>query len=485
VVFFSRAARWCGKNLFSSLWNTLATGLCFYLLYKTLVPAVGWLLIEADFVGVTPKACTSGGACWVFVRTHFNQFMYGFYPLGEYWRIQIAIVLGMGWVLLLLSPWLSRRFKQWMFGLFVLVYPVVAGLLFVGGWLGLPYVSTTRWGGLHLTLVVAFTGIALSLPLGVFLALGRRSKLPIIRACCVGFIELWRGVPLISVLFMASVMLPLFLPEGVYVDKLLRALLGVALFSSAYMAEVIRGGLQALPKGQYEAASSLGLGYWQTMAFVILPQALKIVIPGIVNTFIGLFKDTTLVLTIGLFDLLGMVQSASTDPTWLAYHVEGYVFTASVFWLFCFAMSRYSQRLKNTSGGFSSTMRPSSIKTIRSAMVLAKPISWVTHNMVIPSSAKPIITSKTSFTISGSSAEVGSSNNMIRGLMHKLLAIATRCCWPPDNCSGYLFACSVILTRSKYCIAILTASARRIFRTQMGAKVQFSSAVKCGNKLNC
>ncbi|MGD9894524.1 MAG: amino acid ABC transporter permease [Dehalococcoidia bacterium] len=209
---------------------------------------------------------------------------------------------------------------------------------------GLRPVPTENWGGLLVTMVIAVTGIAVSLPLGIAFALGRRSKMPIVRLVSVIFIEFWRGVPLITVLFMSSVMLPLFLPEGVTFDKLLRALIGVALFSAAYMAEVVRGGLQAIPKGQYEGAQALGLAFWQMMNLVVLPQALKLVIPGIVNTFIGLFKDTTLVLIIGLFDLLGQVQSSFTDPTWASPYQShtGYLFAACVFWIFCFGMSRYS-----------------------------------------------------------------------------------------------------------------------------------------------
>ena len=215
--------------------------------------------------------------------------------------------------------------------------PVFRGLAQV-----LPFVETPLWGGLFLTLVIAGVGIVASLPIGIVLALGRRSNMPIVRAACVAFIELWRGVPLISVLFMASVMFPLFLPEGMNFDKLVRALVGVALFSSAYMAEVVRGGLQAIPKGQYEAAEAMALTFWKSMNLVILPQALKLVIPGIVNTFIGLFKDTTLVLIIGLFDLLGAVQLAATNQRWLGFSVEGYAFAGLGFWIFCFCMSRYS-----------------------------------------------------------------------------------------------------------------------------------------------
>ena len=217
---------------------------------------------------------------------------------------------------------------------------------FVGVQGTLPYVETPLWGGLFLTLVIALVGIVASLPIGIVLALGRRSTMPVVRAICVAFIELWRGVPLITVLFMASVMFPLFMPEGLTFDKLLRALIGVMLFSAAYMAEVIRGGLQAIPRGQYEAAQALGLSFWKSMSLIILPQALKLVIPGIVNTFIGLFKDTTLVLIIGLFDFLGMAQLAGTNPDWLGFSHEGYVFVAFGFWVFCFSMSRYSQHLE-------------------------------------------------------------------------------------------------------------------------------------------
>ena len=229
---------------------------------------------------------------------------------------------------------------------FLLLYPLLAFWLLHGGFFGLEEVPTSRWGGLMLTLVIAAVGIAGALPLGILLALGRRSDLPAIRVLCVTFIEFWRGVPLITVLFMSSVMLPLFLPEGLSFDKLVRALIGVILFQSAYIAEVVRGGLQAIPKGQYEAAAAMGLGYWRMMGLVILPQALKLVIPGIVNTFIALFKDTSLVIIIGLFDLLNSIKQATSDPAWIGMATEGYVFAALVFWIFCFGMSRYSMRLE-------------------------------------------------------------------------------------------------------------------------------------------
>jgi len=242
----------------------------------------------------------------------------------------------------------SAPFKRTNAILFLVVLPIVSYFLLtglvIGGAVVLPIVETAVWGGLLVTMVIAVTGIVASLPLGIALALGRRSKMPIIKLVSIIFIEFWRGVPLITVLFMSSVMLPLFLPEGVTFDKLLRVLIGVTLFSAAYMAEVVRGGLQAIPKGQYEGAMALGLRFWPMMYLIILPQALKLVIPGIVNTFIGLFKDTTLVLIVGMFDLLGQIQSSFTDPTWStpSQGHTGYLFAAIVFFVFCFGMSRYS-----------------------------------------------------------------------------------------------------------------------------------------------
>ena len=236
--------------------------------------------------------------------------------------------------------------KRWVVIFALVGFPVIAWLLLLGGHFGLPAVPTREWGGLMLTLTVAIVGIVGSLPLGVILALGRRSQMPLVRSLSVVFIEFWRGVPLITVLFMASVMLPLFVPSEVEFDKLLRALIGIMFFWSAYMAEVVRGGLQAIPRGQEEAAKALGLGYWRRMGLIILPQALKLVIPGIVNTFIALFKDTSLVLIIGLFDLLAIIRAGLTDTNWLGFATEGYVFAALMFWIFCFGMSRYSQYIE-------------------------------------------------------------------------------------------------------------------------------------------
>ncbi|MCG8611167.1 MAG: amino acid ABC transporter permease, partial [Pseudomonadales bacterium] len=313
---------WLRKNLFSSPFNSVLTILALYGLYLTLPPMVNWLFIDAAWRGTDRAVCDGEGigACWVFVSARFNQFIYGTYPEMEQWRVNLGAGIFVFLLLLLSLPKVPG--KLWIAALTLFVYPFVAFALFHGGVMGLKEVETTLWGGLMLTLILSTVGIVAALPLGILLALGRRSNMPITRAICVVFIELWRGVPLITVLFMASVMLPLFLPAGVEFDKLLRALLGIALFQAAYVAEVVRGGLQAIPKGQFEAAAALGLNYGKTMVLIILPQALKLVIPGLVVTFIELFKDTTLVAIIGLFDLLGIVQSALTDPNWLGFALE-------------------------------------------------------------------------------------------------------------------------------------------------------------------
>ena len=335
---------WLRSNLFSSTTNTLLTIFSIYVVYLLVPPAISWTLFDADFVGDSRADCDSGGACWVFINARLGQFMYGFYPEAERWRIDSTLLL----LVVLMVPMFidSFRFKAWLGAFILFIYPVIGFFLLAGGSFGLVEVETPMWGGLSLTLIIAIVGIVGSFPIGLVLALGRRSKMPAVSAFCTGFIELWRGVPLITVLFMSSVMFPLFLPEGVNFDKLVRALVGVMLFSAAYTAETVRGGLQAIPKGQYEGAEALGLTYWKSMIFVILPQALKHVIPGIVGNFIGLFKDTTLVLIIGLFDFLGIVQAASTDPKWLGYSVEGYAFCAMVYWVFCFSMSQYSQSVE-------------------------------------------------------------------------------------------------------------------------------------------
>lgn len=335
---------WVRSNLISSPLNVFLTMFSLSLIYLTIPPLIGWGIINADFIGTTRNDCTSDGACWVFIKVWFKVLMYGRYPEAELWRVNTTYVILFVGLAALMIPRVPK--KGWISLFLVLVYPVLSYYLLVGDSFGLVWVESPLWGGLFLTLVIAISGIVASLPLGIVLALGRRSDMPIVRAVCIGFIEFWRGIPLITVLFMSSVMFPLFLPEGVNFDKLVRALVGVMLFSSAYMAEVVRGGLQAIPKGQFEAAEAMGFNYWKIMGLIILPQALKLVIPGVVNTFIGLFKDTTLVLIIGLFDLLGMAQLANTNPNWLGFSHEGYVFSAAVFWMFCFSMSRYSHHLE-------------------------------------------------------------------------------------------------------------------------------------------
>ena len=338
---------WLKTNLFSSPVNILMTFLGLFLIYKIVPPAIQWAFIDATWVADTREECLGEGkgACWAYISNRFGQVMYGFYPPEEYWRPNLAGIL----LILLTSLLFIKQMpkKVWIGAFILLVFPFIAYFLIHGGSFGLSEVGTNKWGGLMLTLIISLVGISAALPLGIVLALGRRSTMPIVKSICVIFIEFWRGVPLITVLFMASVMLPLFLPEGSDFDKLARAMIGIILFQAAYVAEVVRGGLQAIPKGQYEASVAMGLSYWKSMNLIILPQALKLVIPGLVNTFIALFKDTTLVLIIGLFDLLAVIENVlGSDSSWLGFFTEGLVFAAFVFWIFCFSMSRYSMALE-------------------------------------------------------------------------------------------------------------------------------------------
>jgi len=335
---------WIRYNLFPNWWNSLITLCCCYLIYLAAMPIIDWAFVNAVWMGNPVEACrTSTGACWAFIEAKWGQIFYGRYPIDERWRVHLAYGLGIVGLVPLAIPFIKFKTLNalYLFG----IYPILAFFLLSGGLFGLVPVETSLWGGLLVTLVVASTGMVFSLPFGILLALGRRSNTRVVRILSIGFIEFWRGVPLITILFIASVLLPLFLEQGVSVDKLLRAIIGVALFASAYMAEVVRGGLQAIGPGQYEAARALGLGYWRAHTLVVLPQALTHVIPGIVNTFIGLFKDTTLVLIIGMFDLLGIVKLSFSDPNWSTPQtaMTGYVFTGFVFWVFCYAMSLYSQ----------------------------------------------------------------------------------------------------------------------------------------------
>ncbi len=335
---------WLRANMFTGPISSVISVIALLLVISGVSWFIEWGVINADFIGSTREDCTSDGACWVFISARLSQFIYGFIPATEVWRVNVMFFIFAACIIALMIEKTPK--KGWISLFLLVVFPIIAFYLLNGGIFGLPEVETHQWGGLTLTLVIAVIGIVASLPIGILLALGRQSQMPVIRSISIVYIEFWRGVPLITVLFMASVMLPLFMSSGVETDKLLRAIIGVIMFQSAYMAEVVRGGLQAIPKGQTEAAQALGLSYWKSMFLIILPQALKLMIPGIVNTFIALYKDTSLVLIIGLFDLLAIVQSALNDPNWLGFSVEGYVFLAFMYWLACFGMSRYSQNLE-------------------------------------------------------------------------------------------------------------------------------------------
>ena len=339
-----KALDWLRANLFSSWANTALTLVVGYVIVRTLMGFIPWGVFNAVWTGSADecKAAKGVGACWAFFPANWRFILFATFPYEEHWRPALASVT---FVFLYVfsairANWNARLVYVWASGL------ALIGVLMFGGVFGLSFVATERWGGLVLTLILATFGIALAFPLAILLALGRRSHMPAVKTLCVAFIELIRGVPLISVLFMASVMFPLFLPEGVTFDKLLRAQVGIILFASAYLAEVVRGGLQALPKGQYEAADALGLSYWQAMRMIILPQALRMVIPPMVNTFIGLFKDTSLVLIIGLLDVLNAAKTAAAQPEWRGYGPEVYFGISLMYFVFCFAMSKYSQQVE-------------------------------------------------------------------------------------------------------------------------------------------
>lgn len=330
---------WLKENLFSSISSSILTIMIIYLLYVIIPPLINWMIIDATWSG-TQEEITKDGARWIFIKEKLHHFVYGFYPQDLYYRPNLALLLTFVYIYVFRKT-TNKNIKYFIF----LSYPVIVYTLVAGGF-GLEHVETHQWGGLLLTIVVASVGIIVSFPIGIILALGRASDMPIVRTLSTLYIEFFRGVPLITILFMSSVLLPMFFPSEIEFDKLLRALIGITLFQAAYIAEVVRGGLQAIPKGQYEAADSLNLPYWKSMGFVILPQALKISIPNIVGSFIALFKDTSLLLIIGLFDLLAMVQLTTSDTAWLGFEIEGYVFVALVYWVLCFSMSQYSKTLE-------------------------------------------------------------------------------------------------------------------------------------------
>ena len=347
------AYAWIRNNLFASWKDGILTVLALTAIVMYLPKALNWLFFSAVWTGSDRVACLTveqggqlpagwNGACWAYVNDRFVQFMFGSYPRDELWRPLLVLAMFVALLVPFLMPRVPRKGLNAL--LLLVVFPILSFFLLIGGVFGLRHVETSLWGGLMVTLIISFVGIVSSLPIGILLALGRRSTMPILKTACVVFIELIRGVPLITVLFMASVLLPLFLEPGNNIDKFLRALIGVSIFASAYMAEVIRGGLQAIPKGQYEAADALGLNYFHKMTFIVLPQAIKLVIPGIVNTFIGMFKDTSLVTIISMYDLLGIVKASFGDSGWITpvTPLTGLIFAGFTFWIFCFGMSRYS-----------------------------------------------------------------------------------------------------------------------------------------------
>lgn len=335
---------WVRSNLFNTWYNALLTIGVLFFLWQTLVPFVRWALIDSLWISDSPACRDADGACWSFVSANIRFILFGFYPYEQQWRPFAAIALLVG--LLIFSQfrrnWKKSLFYYWITGL------AVMAVLMKGGLFGLQPVESTQWGGLPLTLMLSVFGLTAAYPLGIVLALGRQSDLPVIKLLCVIYIELIRGVPLISLLFMSSVVFPLFLPEGVSINSLLRAQVAIILFTAAYIAEVVRGGLQGMSKGQYEAADALGLNYYQTMRLVILPQALKIIIPPSVSVLISAFKDTSLVVIIALYDLLKTTQSALQNPAWMGFSAEAYIFVALIYFFCCFYMSSFSRKIERT-----------------------------------------------------------------------------------------------------------------------------------------
>ncbi len=332
---------WMKENLFSSPFNTILTLIIISILWFSIIPFLKWALIDSCWL---PDAdCRgTGGACWSIISSNYKIILFGFYPQNILWRPITAIVI------LVSLLFVSRNKNYWnaFLGYSWLVSLFVMGILLKGGILGLAPVDIEKWGGIILTLLLSVFGLTAAYPLGIFLALGRQSKMPVIKTFCIFYIELIRGVPLISLLFMSSVVFPLFLPEGVSINGILRAQVAIILFTAAYIAEVVRGGLQGMNKGQFEAADSIGLNYMQTMRLIILPQALKIVIPPSVSVLISAFKDTSLVVIIGLYDLLKTTQSTLSDPKWMGFSAEAYIFIAIIYFICCFFMSNYSRKLE-------------------------------------------------------------------------------------------------------------------------------------------
>lgn len=332
---------------FASAGSTIASVVALALGAALIFALAQWLVLDAYWAGSGPEACPDKrAACWPFIRSRLDQFFYGFYPAGERWRIDVGLAL----ILLpvLLPALRIRGIRLLHLALLTVVGLVAAMALFRGGWGGLVRVPTDRWGGAFLTIITVVSVFVVALPSAILLALGRRSSLPLVRSLCATWVEFWRGVPALVVLFVAIIMFPLFMPPGIASDKLLRALIAMAILMSCYLAEAVRGALASVPQGQVDAAYALGLGYWRTTYLVVLPQALPTALPQITSNLIGLFKETTVLLVIGVPDLLGMVQAAAADPAWLSEGVlmTGYFFAAAVFWICCFGLSRYSRQLE-------------------------------------------------------------------------------------------------------------------------------------------
>lgn len=333
---------WLRQRLFATPLDAAITLVGLYVVWRISVPLVHWLLLDATWNGTSRDDCKGAGACWVFVRMRFGQFMYGQYPVPERWRVDLVGAL---WVLATVAlSWRGLPHRSAATLAAAIVLPPLGIVLLHGGWgTGLELVETREWGGLMLTLFLTVYAGLIAIPLGILLALGRRSRLPLICFICVVFIEFWRGVPIITVIFLASLLLPLIVPTGFDVDRLARAVIGLAFVIAAYMAEAVRGGLQALPDGQSEAAQALGLGYWRIQRMIVLPQALRVALPAMTNEVIALFKNTTLVLIVSIFDLLGIAQAALADPAWVGMNMEAYVFAGAIYWIACFGLSQWSR----------------------------------------------------------------------------------------------------------------------------------------------
>ncbi|MEJ0016685.1 MAG: amino acid ABC transporter permease [Acetobacteraceae bacterium] len=341
------------KSLFSTKLNALLTLVMLGLIYLTVPPFLNWALANATWDGLSRKACAPDGACWAFVKARFALFFYGRYPPPERWRVDLVLLL----LVILAAGALYARRRGVFIALLLLALPPVGGVLLVGGIFGLPYVDTGDWGGLMLNVVLTYVAVVGALPLGILLAFGRQSNLPVLRWLSIAFIELWRGSPLLAVLFMGLVMLPMFLPNGVTVDNLIRAIVVMTLFESAYLAETVRGALQGVPSGQTEAALALGMHRFHAQILVVLPQAMRLALPGIINIVVDLFKDTTLVSIVGLFDLMGVINQSLKDPNWLGLAMEGYTFAMVLFFAACLVISLIGQTLERQFGSAARTPR--------------------------------------------------------------------------------------------------------------------------------